>query len=134
MINKKGFTIIELVVVMAIIVLLYGIIMFSVSLYMNKGKDSAIYGNLATLIPAGEVYYNYYDSSYVGFCASSVVENAFDQMPANTVHFCNDDASQAWAACARGYVTPTSAYCVDSRGVKREIPIASCTDSILDCD
>ena len=79
---QKGFTLIEIIVVMAIIAVLYGIILFSVNLYISKGKDSNVSGNLAILVPAGEVWYNA-NNSYAGFCGSSTVLNAILQMPEN---------------------------------------------------
>ena len=42
--KNKGFTLIELMIVIAIIAILSGIIMFAASLYINKAKDSIIKG------------------------------------------------------------------------------------------
>ena len=47
--NKtKGFTIIELIVVVAIIAVLAAIVSVNVITYLNKGKDAAIKSNLET--------------------------------------------------------------------------------------
>lgn len=151
---NKGFTLVEIIVVIAIIAVLSGIILFSTVQYINKGKDSNIAGNLAVLIPAGEVYYNI-GTTYTGFCSSDVVKNSISQMPINKNGSCYSDTitsssnpasvccsvdtyGGAWAACARqfnnsgGYATGT-AICVDSRGVKKEIDNARCSSSITTC-
>ena len=136
---SKGFTLIELVVVIAIIAVLSGIILFTVTQYINKGKDSNISGNLAVLIPAGEVFYNSFPNSYgnssQNFCGSSVATNTFSQMPSGTVFHCNVESTyyQAWAACAREFTNANMAYCVDSRGMRKEIPNTSCISTIVSC-
>jgi len=146
---NKGFTLIELVIVVSIISILYGIVLFSVSQYINKGKDSNIYGNLAVLIPAGEVFYNGNNSSYIGFCdpstpnGNSILRNTVSQMPQNYAGTCYggvladpttwrfdsnpaglccsvDPTGQAWAAYAQEFANPSNIYCVDSRGMKEE--------------
>lgn len=143
---EKGFTLIELIVVIAIIAVLSGIVLFSVTQYINKGKDSSISGNLVVLIPAGEVFYNG-SNSYQGFCGSNVVTNAIAQMPANSSASCYDISANpagvccsekspnydAWAACAREFTDKTKAYCVDSRGVKKEICNSSCKINTTVC-
>jgi len=91
---NKGFTLIELIVTIAIIAVLSAIILFSVTQYINKGKDSNISGNLAVLIPAGEVWYNGNSSSYntpASFCnpnQNSVIQNIISQMPVNPAGSC----------------------------------------------
>ena len=131
-----GFTLIELMVVIAIITVLSGIILFSVTQYINKGKDSNLAGNLVVLIPAGEVFYNGNNNSYQNFCTSDVVNNAFSQMPGGTIYYCVEDtinSFQAWAACAREFTDNAKAYCVDSRGVKRSINNNLCNSNITQC-
>lgn len=142
--SKTGFTIIELLVAIAIIGFLSGIILFGVSQYINKGKDSNVIGNLAVLVPSGEIYYNSNNSSYENFCESSVVINAKDQMPPNPLGKCYNSASNPsgvccsdleneWAACAKKFSDPEYAFCVDSRGRKKEIEINACGGPITKC-
>jgi prepilin-type N-terminal cleavage/methylation domain-containing protein len=145
---NKGFTIIELIVVIVIIAILSAVILFTINLYINKGKDSNIAGNLAILIPAGEVYYNGNGNSYASFCNSSsnsVMKNAIAQMPQNPLGSCYNNpnnlsglccyvdsvTNNKWAACAKKFTDNTKAFCVDSRGVKGDIAASSCNNTSL---
>ena len=124
---ELGFTLIESVVVIGIISILSAVILFSITQYINKGKDANVQGNLAILVPAGEVFYNANGSSYDGFCSSSVVLNAVNQISKPQSPDCSTgiccsvkSTNDAWAACAQKFTDNTKAYCVDSRGVKKE--------------
>lgn len=110
------------------------VVLFSITQYINSSKDVSVRGNLATLIPAGEAFYNSYGDSYDGFCGSSVVVNALLQIPhiAGGESYCSD-VQNKWAACSRLFIDNRTAYCVDSRGVQREICNNSCTDTITLC-
>lgn len=142
---SKGFTLIELIVTIAIIAVLSGIVLFSISQYISRGKDSNISANLAILIPAGEVFYNGNGNSYndgsASFCnpnQNSVIKNAIAQMPVNPLGPCQTNAaglccyaeSQAWAACAQEFTDTAMAFCVDSRGVKEVMCSSFCTNTI----
>ncbi len=155
---KKGFTLIELIVVVAIIAVLSTIILFTVSQYINRGKDSNVAGNMAILIPAGEIVYNASGATYIDFCdpqKNNVIKNVIAQMPQPNVNgYCYDNplvgagtqdssqwkasgsgagvgnpagiccyaTEQAWVAWARDFSTPANVYCVDSRGMKEDVP------------
>jgi len=158
--RAEGFTLIELIVTIAIIAILSAIILFSVTQYMSKGKDSNVYGNLVVLIPAGEVFYNGNGNSYndglANFCnpaQNSVIRNIISQMPdqsfgapcydgtrplpyalnLNPKGVCCAAQSQSWAACAREFLDSKKAYCVDSRGMKEEMCNSSCTSALAQC-
>jgi len=130
---KRGFTLIEIIIVIAVTAVLSTIILFGITQYINKGKDSGVIGNMATLIPAGEVYY-YSGNTYNNFCDSdsnSALKNILSQMPKNLSGLCEDNEAglccnvstngKAWAACAKKFSSsPKPYYCVDSRGVQEE--------------
>jgi prepilin-type N-terminal cleavage/methylation domain-containing protein len=121
--KEKGFTLVELVITIAIIGILSTIVMFSVVQYVNKSKDANIVGNLAILVSSGEVYYNS-NQDYDGFCASSVVTNSFAEMPkvGSSTYGCIEGYdNDSWVAYAQMFSNNDYAYCVDSRGVKRRI-------------
>jgi len=93
--SSKGFTLMELIVVIAITAVLSAMIMFATTQYINRGKDSNIAGNMAILIPAGEVWYNGNSNNYSGFCdpttpnGNSVLRNSILQMPQNASGYCS---------------------------------------------
>src|SRR3989344_3007566 len=70
--KSKGFTIIELLVVVAIIAVLAAIVLVNVTAYINRGKNAAIKGNLSTVLVNSAVYFDE-NSSYTDFCTSSGV-------------------------------------------------------------
>ena len=137
--KKKGFTLVELMVVVTLIVILSSILLFTVSYYINRSKDSNIMGNLSILTAAGEVYYtgpgrNSYGIGEENFCNSNVVDNAFSQIPPLSYHFCKvNDSGDKWAACAHLFVDKEKAFCVDSRGVKEDIDEDDCNIDIIEC-
>ena len=147
--SGAGFTLVELIVVIAIIAILSGIILFTVSQYINRGKDSNISGNLAVLVPAGEAYYNGNTNSYQNFCSSTVVSNAKAQMPINPSGDCYNISTnpsgvccvvdsynssyQSWVACAREFANSSNVYCIDSRGFKEDVAGGTCSAITSSC-
>ena len=124
--KSKGFTIIELIVVIAIIAVLAGIVLVNVTSYINKGKDSAITGNLASIMTNAAVYFDT-NGTYATFCASpsaavplAAADAANDgNATANQLTDCND-SDTAWAACGQLKVSDNY-FCVDSTGAKKTI-------------
>ena len=130
--SGAGFTIIELLVVVAIIAVLAAIVLVNVTGYINKGKDASIKGNLSTTLVQSAVYYdtngNYGTTAANGLCATPIVANALAAantasgvvggatctynvtMPATATAFC---------ACSPEKTTG-NVYCVDSTGNKKE--------------
>ena len=128
---NKGFTLIELVIVIAIITVLSGIVLFSVTQYINKGKDSNISGNLAVLVPVGEVFYTGNGNSYAGFCSSTVTTNSEVQMPQNPYPSGDCTGNLAGVCCYvatnnNAFTSSSNAYCVDSRGMKEVMTNSLC--------
>jgi prepilin-type N-terminal cleavage/methylation domain-containing protein len=137
-INKsKGFTIIELLVVVAIIAVLAAIVLVNVTGYINQGKNAAIKGNMASMLTNGAVYFDN-NGNYGGFNT-----NAVYTAPAAAAASANGgtaltfgcryltggsgctsaatDAPTAW--CAVSVVKAVSGstntlFCVDSTGAK----------------
>lgn len=133
--ENKAFTLIELLVVIAIVGVLSSIILFSVTQYINKGKDASTVGNLVVLVTTGEVYYDHNSTtpnSYEGFCDTATVVNSLAAI-SSPKKYCKVRAdNNAWVACAQ-LTDVTKAYCVDSRGVKKEIDNSYCSQNITVC-
>jgi len=134
--TKKGFTIIELIVVIAIIAVLAGIVMVNVTQYIAKGKDAAIKGNLSTLLTNGAVwaetsndYTNFVASTTVGCGAGSPVVTAVTA--ASSSLFCSATATTGakWVGCAVLKSDSTNAFCVDSSGAKTTVVATDCTSA-----
>ena len=126
--KNKGFTLIEILVSVSIVAILSAIVLFSVTNYLNKGKDAAVRGNLATLIPAAEIWYDNHENSYFGFCDGPVASSILADVPSSVKPCYSPGSGNAWRACAHEFINNTKAFCVDSTGVKKEIEVSECTD------
>jgi len=132
----RGFTVVELLVTISIIIVLSSIVLFSVTQYIARGKDASIKGYLAVMVPAGEKYYDSTGESYQGFCQSEFKNNSFSEINSalpNSEKYCSvSDEGQAWSACSQ-LSDQSRAYCVDSRGIKREIEMSGCRSGVTQC-
>lgn len=116
--KQKGFTIIELIVVIAIIAVLAAIVLVNVTSYIAKGKDSAIKSNLGTIKTNAAAYYDQQTTpTYVNFVNSIMYTNpatAINQAGAPVYgEYENQTSFCAYANLAS---TSTSQWCVDSTG------------------
>lgn len=72
--SPKGFTLVELLVVVAILGVLTSIVLVSLTTANSRGKDGAVRENMANLRTQGQLYYN--DNSNYGSNGSNPVNSA----------------------------------------------------------
>lgn len=63
--KQKGFTIIELIVVIAIIAVLAAIVLVNVTQYIAKGKDASIKGNMSSMATIAASFYDNNSSNFL---------------------------------------------------------------------
>lgn len=72
---KKGFTLIELMVVMAIIAILSTTVFIALSSVRNRGSDTAVKASMTSLMSLSQLYYEEGDTStansYTSFCTAA---------------------------------------------------------------
>lgn len=73
---KKGFTLIELLVVVAIIGILASVVLASLNSARNKGKDAAIFAQLANMRGQAELYYATNGNYGTGYTTLTTATNA----------------------------------------------------------
>ena len=133
--HVEGFTIIELIVVIAIIAVLAAIVITNVTQYMNKGKDAAIKGDLASLVVKGTAYYDNHSASYTGFCTDTAggapIKVAMEASNVGGVFTCNVKSdNSAWCACSPLHSVSAGSsdtFCVDSTGNKKTLSTGCAT-------
>lgn len=127
--GKKGFTIIELLVVVAIIAVLAAIVLVNVTQYINKGKDAAIKGNMATILTNMAVWYDK-SGNYAGFTSDltySIPVAAISSAGKAVSNGSKTDTSDQFCACSTLYDTTNGTYCVDYTGYKSQTNTACAT-------
>lgn len=140
--KSKGFTIIELIVVIAIIAVLAAIVMVNVTQYINKSKDAAIKGNMDAVLTNGAVWIDTH-TDYSAFCASTgatgplgAADSAWGtggvaaNCQANTAIQGTTPINGQWCACKQEKVDTTKVFCVDSSGAKKEV-VSTCAAECL---
>lgn len=138
--TTRGFTIIEIIVVIAIISVLSSIVMVNVTKYTTTSKDVAVQANMAGLPTSATVFFESH-GGYGSFCegGSPSVDSIFAQISAmagkeydckqndaTILNACCHDEDSEWAACIQLTTNSAKAWCIDSSGAKREISNANC--------
>ncbi len=139
--SSKGFTLLELLVVVAIIGILASVIVAALNNANSKGKDAAVKSNLKNAVTQGEILFNTRTANkdtYTNACTNGVVDGAkgvgelvlnaarasglsvygISSIGSTTTATCNSSVS-AWAAEAPLKTTTPAAnqmWCVDSTG------------------
>ena len=138
--SLTGFTIIELLVVIAIIGVLAAIVLVNVVRYIDKGKDAAARGDMATLLTNAITFYNE-SGNFDSIASDDDYKNAIDSLSAEKMGYtvtakcataddvetdCGADSdSVKWCASIElKAVSGTIYYCVDSSGAKKESSLA----------
>lgn len=148
--RNRGFTIIELIVVISIISVLAGIVATNVFKYIIRGKDSSVRSEMAQLSAFGLIYFEK-NNSYSSFCDAVETQPFFMKIAdfvGNVPVVCNngvnkwksccvDDShgnvsSLSWAVCTESLLDTTSAWCVDYTGASRKIDLNNCKSNMVD--
>ena len=141
--TNKGFTIIELIVVIAIIAVLATIVLVNVTGYIAKGKNAAIQGNLATLLTNSAVYFDQNPSKYgsdfiadnsVGAGTTGPVYLAIKSANGGTADLTPQGSTSAQTWCASSTLqSGAGVYCVDSTGYKGIPATLACSTTVFTC-
>lgn len=128
-IKNSGFTLLELLVVVAIIGILASITMIAISDSQNKSKDSRIKSQIVNLRRVTEIYYTSNNNTYgstVSNCTSGMFADTVNEVatftntanyPTGTTLACFA-SSTAWAVSASLF--GGQYWCVDSTGANRQ--------------
>ncbi|MGD0576668.1 MAG: prepilin-type N-terminal cleavage/methylation domain-containing protein [Candidatus Staskawiczbacteria bacterium] len=123
----EGFTIIELIVVIAIIAILSAIVIPNVAGYIQKSQIAGIEAEFDQLIKAGANYYtdpSLGNGDYTNFCSSAAAayngSGVGNKIWAQSkyAYVCNSSFGKSWAAYT--VLSNSDYYCVDSTGFKQE--------------
>jgi prepilin-type N-terminal cleavage/methylation domain-containing protein len=131
--KTKGFTIIELIVVIAIIAVLASIVLVNVTSYINKSRDSSIKANLATILVNATDYF-YKNSNYTSFETSSGYTVPAAMLTNSPISSTPTYVGIATAFCVKATLKDgTTVYCVDSTGYKGLLVSGKCVTGTYTC-
>ena len=130
--HSRGFTIVELAVVISIIGILAVIIAKDLGYFVKKANDASIKLRMDSLVKLGAKHYEQY-FNYENFCFDSESMSIFGEMSEDSDSaFCQYNEN-LWSVCAKLNVNSEIAWCVDSTGNKTEIAWESCSNTKTSC-
>jgi prepilin-type N-terminal cleavage/methylation domain-containing protein len=136
--KKSGFTLVELLIVIAILALLTTIVVAGTVNSRSKAKDAAIKATLGSLRSGGELW-NDNNGTYAGFCADNDcncascsqdwrnVCSALKVQNSGKAVNCNFSASNAGWCASSQFIGSSNYYCVDSTN-KAQTQAAACSN------
>jgi len=136
---QKGFTIIELIVVIAIIAVLAAIVLVNVTSYIAKGKDASIKGNLSSMATIAAAHYDSY-STFIDDALTLTVDEdladsatfkagltAIENAAPNKAVPTKKITASAWCVESALNTTADGPWCADSSGFKGKIATDDCS-------
>ena len=134
MTKSRGFTIIELIIVIAIIAILAAVVLVNVTQYIQKGKDAAIKGDISSMQTDAAVYFDKQTSpTYVNFkldplfgtpAAAAVGQGATPPSESESLS----------AYCVSTKLNDGTYWCIDSTGYAGAPTAATtCSDTNIAC-
>ena len=135
----RGFTIIELLVVVAIIAVLAAIVLVNVTSYINKGKDAAIRANSSSLLVTSVAYFDANGTYSANWCSTTVAPGLTYYVPIKTaieaaggtsvtctVASSSGTLYDLWCVSSKLKTDTSKYFCADSTGKKSESTTAIC--------
>lgn len=131
-----GFTIVELIVVIAIIAVLASVVLINTSSVGNKARDAAIKEDMNSFFQLALEYYEKH-KNYGGFCEDDATQALFDSIPAygeKKEKYCQHD-SDDWFVCAQLNFPEdrSKAWCIDKSGIRKQIDSDDCRQGVTTC-
>jgi len=140
--SKKGFTLIELIVVVGLIGILASVVITSLNNAKKKGEDKAIATNLNTVVNQAEIFLTDNGNKYLPaggstftiatcpvynpsgtnmFSKNKVIADAIAEAVLRGNGSSCYNSSNAWAVAVGLKVVPNTSWCVDSTGKSKQV-------------
>jgi len=140
--KSKGFSLIEILVVVSIIAILIAINLIAIGRYQNKANDTTIGANLSQIRKVAAMVYTD-ENSYVNICdATATLNDSYTKYPelktiedeVTEVTDVNPEChSSKKEYCVQTVLISNNYFCIDSNGFAGEIGGDYCSETNIKC-